>query len=532
MLLSGQTAVRAAPGPFRAALADSLLRVQPEQTPPTARSLRLAAARNEWIGFQVIVTAGAAALEGVNVTVATLKGPEGATLPAPRLYREHYLQVTQPTPRSKAPPGWWPDALIPFAIPASERLPGAPRFTGAPFTVQAGRNQPVYAELRIPEQARPGAYRGQVVVTARGQKPLRMPLRLTVWNLTLPRTPACQSNFGSFGRAARQAGLRADSPEARALIRRYENVLMAHRLMPAMPEGASVAAGPDGAPDLSGLLPILRDYFETRHASALQLPLPIAAPTGAGREKAIHYLRSYYAFLAAHGWADRAYTYLLDEPNDADAYEQVRRLAAMVREADPKIRFLCTEQPIPDDPAWGTLVGAVNLWCPLWALWDNASIREHLRQGEQVWSYTALCQGKEETPFWELDFPLLNYRVASWQNWITGCTGLLYWTTVYWDKTPDPWTNPRTYNQFNGEGALFYPGQDAGVNGPVASLRLKAIRDGMQDYDLCALLAAKKGREAADAIVRQVARDWRDWEKDPQALFKARERLARAILQE
>src|SRR5262249_37971312 len=168
--------------------------------------------------FEGRVGGGGADLEGVNVTVAPLQGPKDATLPAPRLYREHYLQVTQPTPRSKAPPGWWPDALIPFAIPASERLPGPARFTGAPFAVQAGRNQPVYAEVRIPERTPPGEYRGQVIVTAHGQKPRRLSLRLTVWDITLPRTPACQSNFGSFGRAARQAGLPEGSPEARALI--------------------------------------------------------------------------------------------------------------------------------------------------------------------------------------------------------------------------------------------------------------------------------------------------------------------------
>src|SRR5437879_1286395 len=92
-------AMRAAPEPFQASLTHSLRRVQPEQAPPTDLRLRLAAARNEWAGFQVIVTAGAESLHEVNVTIAPLQGPGGATLPAPRLYREHYIQVTHPTPR-------------------------------------------------------------------------------------------------------------------------------------------------------------------------------------------------------------------------------------------------------------------------------------------------------------------------------------------------------------------------------------------------------------------------------------------------
>jgi hypothetical protein len=527
-------AAQAAPALLRASLAHSLLRVQPQQTPPTAQRIRLSAARNEWAGFQVIVTADAGNLQEVNIAAAPLKGPRGAALPAPRLYREHYVQVTKPTYRAKEPPGWWPDALIPFDIPADERLPGKPRFAAAPFDVEAGRNQPIYAEVYVPEKARPGEYRGEVTVTARGQKPQRLAVSLTVWDFALPASPACQSNFGGFWRVAQHEGLRDASPEARALVRRYERALIAHRLMPGMPDGAYPNAAPDGTPDCAPVEPILREYFEMLHGNALQIPLPVGDPTGKGREAALRYLRGYYDFLAIRGWADRGYTYLIDEPNDAKAYEEVRRLAKLVHEANPKIRFLCTEQPIPDNPAWGTLIGAVDLWCPLWALWDDNSIRARLKAGEQVWSYTALCQGKEETPFWELDFPLLNYRIASWQDWITGCTGLLYWTTVYWEKAGDPWTNPQTYGEgnapFNGEGMLFYPGKDAGINGPVASLRLKAIRDGMQDYDYCALLAAKRGREQADAIVRQVARSWTDWQKDPQAIIAAREKLARAIM--
>src|SRR5262249_34320482 len=158
------------------------------------------------------------------------------------------------------------------------------------------------------EKARPGEYRGQVIVTAQGQKPWRLSLLLTVWDFALPKSPACRSNFGSFGRVVRQAGLPEGSQQARALVRRYERALIDHRLMPAMPDGGWPHPGPDGAPDVTSIEPSLRDYFETQHANALQIPLPIDDPAGAGREKAVRYLRSYYDFLAAHGWADKAYT--------------------------------------------------------------------------------------------------------------------------------------------------------------------------------------------------------------------------------
>src|SRR5262249_10361945 len=162
--------------------------------------------------------------------------------------------------------------------------------------------QPVYAEIHVPEAARPGEYRGRVVVTAQGQKPRHLDLLVTVWDFALPQSPVCQSNFGSFSRVVRQAGLPDDSPEARVLIRRLDLVLIPPRVLPGMPPGARPQPGPDGTPDVASVLPILRDYFETQHANALDLSLPIADSTGTGREKAVRYLRGYYDFLAAHGW--------------------------------------------------------------------------------------------------------------------------------------------------------------------------------------------------------------------------------------
>ena len=72
-------------------------------------------------------------------------------------------------------------------------------------------------------------------------------------------------------------------------------------------------------------------------------------------------------------------------------------------------------------------------------------MKKRLSAGEEIWSYTALCQGRQDTPFWELDFPLLNYRIPMWISWRFGITGLLYWSTTNWAPTQDVWTNPVTY---------------------------------------------------------------------------------------
>ena len=56
----------------------------------------------------------------------------------------------------------------------------------------------------------------------------------------------------------------------------------------------------------------------------------------------------------------------------------------------------------------------------------------------------------------------------------------------------DAWTSQWDFNG-NGDGTLFYPGTPERVGGathvPVASIRLKMIREGMEDYEYLKLLA-------------------------------------------
>jgi hypothetical protein len=196
---------------------------------------------------------------------------------------------------------------------------------------------------------------------------------------------------------------------------------------------------------------------------------------------------------------------------------------------------LCTEQPTPQEAAWGTLVGSVDIWVPLWTLFEEKSAAERLAAGEELCSYTALCQGDKgkDTPYWEMDFPLLDYRIPAWMSWRYNITGLLYWTTVYWEKAGDVWSNPNTYGEgsavFNGEGSLLYPGIDAGFAGPVASIRLKQIREGLEDYEYLNLLKQRGKKAFADDCAKRLAESWTHWDENPSALYTMREEIAKEL---
>ena len=158
--------------------------------------------------------------------------------------------------------------------------------------------------------------------------------------------------------------------------------------------------------------------------------------------------------------------------------------------------------------------------------------------GETVWTYTALCQG-EPTPWWPIDWPLLNYRVPAWIAWRYRIRGILYWGGMsYWRQVDDPWTDPKTYDRrkdgkgplWNGEGSIVYPGRAVGYDGIAPSLRLKALRDAVEDYEYLAILE-RTGRDAdAGKVVLPLAESWFQWQKDPAAYDTARARLAEMIV--
>jgi hypothetical protein len=180
----------------------------------------------------------------------------------------------------------------------------------------------------------------------------------------------------------------------------------------------------------------------------------------------------------------------------------------------------------------------VDIWCPLFSLFRAAPAAQRQALGETIWAYTALCQG-EPTPWWHIDYPLLNYRAPAWIAWRYRIRGLLYWGGMsYWREVEDPWTQAPMYRGrgapqqgdkgivWFGEGSLVYPARAAGYDGIVPTVRLKALRDGIEDYEYMASLERAGRADAARKIVEPLAGSWFAWEKDPAKYAQARARLA------
>ena len=528
--------------------------------PPASRAtFRLSAARNEWVSFQILLRSDAP-MNGVNVEAGDLTGLGGAVVHRAnaRLYRQHQLHLETGTYRNDAfKPDWYPDPLIPFQHPMTgKKLEGA-RIAAVPFALPANETHGFWVDLCVPTNAAPGEYRGVYRVTAGGVTISMISVMLMVWNFTLPQTPTLVTEFGSprlrdYYRQRAKVGNEPEPSDWTAVEAQCAQLLGEHRFNATPPrETLTPKTQPDGsfqipAPQVAEL----RKFVDRYHVNALHIPHPSSAVKDPEVQRDT--LRAWLAaFDRAAKELDRPnivfYTYLRDEPNTLEDYRYVQKWGRAVREAKSVVQVLVVEQPWTGpgqggaDSAWGDLYGAVDIWCPLFSLHrqENAAKRQAL--GETIWTYTALCQGPP-TPWWHIDFPLLNYRVPAWMAWRDGMKGLLYWGGMsYWRQSDEPWTQAPCYTGsgrpqqgqkgivFQGEGSLVYPARAVGYDGIVPTIRLKALRDAIEDYEYLAILERLGKAAEAQKVVRSLTETFFQWEKDPAAYENARVKLAAMI---
>ncbi|MGD1096488.1 MAG: DUF4091 domain-containing protein [Bryobacteraceae bacterium] len=165
-----------------------------------------------------------------------------------------------------------------------------------------------------------------------------------------------------------------------------------------------------------------------------------------------------------------------------------------------------------------------------------------IRQGKSLWFYqSCACHGCNSSggpyftgwPSYLIDAPGSSNWVMQWIAWKFRIEGELYYSMneAYAGKE-DPWTNLRVSGG-NGDGTLFYPGRPSRIGGhtdiPIESIRLKLIREGMEDYEYLALLAKLAGEDVADQYSDRIVREPYSWESRPETLLQVRKQMGETL---
>ncbi|MCY2953442.1 MAG: DUF6067 family protein [Planctomycetota bacterium] len=505
-------APRAIPEPgdslgYRVAMAPALTKVFRDDD--FAASLRpaaieMAAARNEYESAQLVIEAPWRDVKISQIEISELAGPAGAKIPASTMKwnRVDYVQVTTVPPYFvERGVGWYPDPLMP----------------AGPFTVEKLSRTPVWITIKTPRDCPAGVYRGSVRVISEQLKPITVPMSVTVWDFAL----ADQTHLKTLtwlGNGVIRAFYGNDwSPQGEQrhgqVIENYQRILLEHRLGPGGDVAAHVPKRSDGTYDFSGVDRALERLIGQGMNAFIMGSAPNLKRMGQ-KEYSPQFISDFTAMIHAYhehlrqkGWERLAYVYTYDEAPRA-AWPEVKKIASAVKQAAPEVRILqCLNEP----EGVKALTGWVDVFDVYVAQYHKAGVAESQKKGAEVW--LAVCCYPMDHPNFFLEYPLLDMRVTPWICWKYGAAGFEYWSTTSWgrnwqkekaEKWPSaPW-DPNTFGRYNGDGQLLYPGENGQ---PYSSLRLEALRDGLEDYEYLWTLreqvkqADANGKTAEPAVV-------------------------------
>ena len=489
--------------------------IDKSQYADVARSgVNLAMGKAETESIQIIMSAkediGAYRLKTADLTLTdndTVKFPIGNIT----VYNQRYINVT--TVREVSPgstPGLYPDALVPFEAAAVYGENKAAKDT----------NQGLWVTFSTPEDCTPGEYTGEFTLDMDGYEQ-KIPVSLTVRDYDFAKNHTAQNCFLIDWTSFSYGEL--DSSEE--MYDAYARALLDYRLQPGMLMNDFLRSDKDD----------IAYYTDKAFALALDprctvvfMPWDIKNDndTYLVKPSVEAYLRAFATkSFESFGTEDelnlvkktRVYFTFIDEPqmggliprtNRAMAdFSDVRKSThdAMKAELDALTDEDITaeerafRQEVIDDilnvhaivtgPHDDRMTG-VEVYCPLIDEYDSEQKRESYANDTERWWYTAVGP-RYPYPGYHIDnTSLLSVRLMSWMQSEYDVVGNLYWATNLYNSysteefIEDMYEFPLRYSGANGDGFLFYPGKRYGLHGPIGSVRLQNIRDGLEEYEI------------------------------------------------
>ena len=140
-----------------------------------------------------------------------------------------------------------------------------------------------------------------------------------------------------------------------------------------------------------------------------------------------------------------------------------------------------------------------------------------------------------------VDHSAIRNRMIQWATFLYDMHGELLWNTVAaFTNQESAGNSTDAWEQLliaggNGEGTLFYPGRPDMIGGtqhvPVASIRLKLIREGQEDYEYLRLAERLVGRHRVLEVMAKTMRSATNFTSDAADIFSTRLALAQLIEQ-
>jgi len=467
-------------------------------------------AKNEIESCQIHL-ASQAGHEGLTVSFTDFANGVGGVIETEMTMHHYVSSESVEDPNVKVQ---YPDAMLPLAK----------------FDVKSKYSQGFLLKIKASADAEPGLYMSRVTVRDSFGKAIKVcNVYAEIWDMVLPEETSCVTAFGL----------------------NWYNIYATHNL----PEG-----------DDSVLYSIYYDYLLENRISAYHLPYDFFDPRFEdymNNPRVTSFcvdgcqanfprltddeLRTIYEkYGDDENWQKKSYFYMVDEPYNLDQCYEIINAAAKLYELCPGARQVspCYSNPwYGDEDQTAVLEEAINLWCPLTSFfaenmaYNNRSVKKYgtaeerfnnyvTERGDDFWWYVCVSPRHPFANFF------VNYqgeasRALFWQQYDYGATGCLYWSVNYWDNNYWRSADNRFYS---GDGLLLYPGIRYGVHGPIGSIRIEYIRDGIEDYEYLMMATELCGAEAVETVLRKVTTDITHYTDDAKVIEAAKAELAAMIM--
>ncbi|MFH1771982.1 MAG: glycoside hydrolase domain-containing protein [Candidatus Omnitrophota bacterium] len=506
---------------YKASVVKSLYKVFPQnlRQMPLEQSVDISLAKNEYESFQILFYDVKDNLEGIKVNFPEFKDQsKGVILNDLSItVREAGYVPTKKPYYNTEHVGLWPDPLLEaddFAVKKEE-------FLLLWISIYAGPKCPA------------GDYNGYIEISPKGALSKKIPVNLHVWDFTLKNGSNLKTAFDLSKYFVRKFHTRKRGESYLQWEQRMDDTyhaycksMLSYRISPIL----------NIEPDSSDFSEHIRQY------SNLGITAFGIGPYGGSfgnkwpkeDNKVVSLYGNYANALRREGLLDKSYIYTWDEGQIGNP--EVKRISKLIHEADSGLKNMVCYHGFWDPekhPGWGD---DIDIWCFQIASFDERLRNELDARGKEIWMY--ISGPGNVYPNFAMDFPAQSARIIPWLCFKYDFKGLLYWAVNFWNVNPYKDAMNTDWQQ-NGNGVLFYPG----IDGPVASLRLELIRDGMEDYEylflLKSLYESKKNSISDTGLKNEIENilslkgfisSLKKYETDPDKLLNMREKIAQMIV--
>lgn len=531
------------------------------------KQVALHGARGEYVSFQLVLTSESdAELTGIQIDMAPFKNGNAELAVKPELFLEWSVNVQSTStgyPRATLGKGWYPDALIPFKFLQTDSAKVHGRWV-YPLTlpdfnnrIPNQRSQIIWVDQFIPadlQKARPGTYESVVSVTISGQTQ-QIPVSLTVWDFELPNENIFKASLQHEGFLSRMDEKQelavyqlfkrnrislmdpTYDPEIQVLKNgkveiqweKFDKRLKKYLTGAAFTEAHGYKDGPGYDEPLETFALPFDVYGKHGTAGWPDIGKPEVERKAANQAiytSAIRQVRQHLLpMVNPNKTLLTVYLNGLDESYFPEAWSRMVFYGNLFKKEYPEAKFRVDGGYTKD--AMDVIGKSITDWASHTINYNIDTVKSYQQMGIKDWLYGPMLY-EAKLNSWVgsstfIDLPLINDRAISWACWKYKTYSWISWGVgAGWERgwyDPESWKDfykeaseadaEFTYRTFNGNGSVIYkPGMVPNVSEPCPSIRLKTMRDGVQEYEYLRLLAKLDGHsKRADALVDQLIKE-------------------------